>query len=154
MHVHQFENRCRPRFEYPSPQGERRSFPVYYDRVRRLAATKGVPLAEPAKSVPPTLDYFTDWCHFTAKEEQLRAQIWFDTLEQASWFGAKADNGKDGELEALLLLALDPQRQTKILEPMGATTYRLFVPFRRKCPRSVGVRGGHRAAYSALGASD
>lgn len=73
-------------FENLSPQGLRRSFPLYNDIVRSLARAEGLPLAEPAKQVPPTPEFHTDWCHFTAKGEQLMAQIWFDTLERAGWF--------------------------------------------------------------------
>ena len=76
-------------FEHLGPQGARRSFPVYNDMVRGLARAEGIPLAEPAKAVPPTPDFLTDWCHFTLKGEQRMGQIWFDTLEQAGWFGAK-----------------------------------------------------------------
>ncbi|MEC4888435.1 MAG: GDSL-type esterase/lipase family protein [Nitrospira sp.] len=73
-------------FDNLSPQGLRRSFPLYNDMVRSLARAEGLPLAEPAKQVPPTPEFHTDWCHFTAKGEQLMAQIWFDALEQAGWF--------------------------------------------------------------------
>lgn len=73
-------------FDNLSPQGLRRSFPLYNEMVRGLALAEGLPLAEPAKQVPPTPEFHTDWCHFTAKGEQLMAQIWFDTLEQAGWF--------------------------------------------------------------------
>jgi len=79
-------------FENLGPQGARRSFPVYNDMVRDLARSEGVPLAEPARRVPPTPEFLTDWCHFTAKGEQLMAQIWFETLEQAGWLGKKVVN--------------------------------------------------------------
>jgi lysophospholipase L1-like esterase len=74
-------------FEYLSPQGARRTFPVYNDMVRALAKAKGIPLAEPATRVPGTPEYFTDWCHFTVKGEQLMGQIWFETIEAAGWLG-------------------------------------------------------------------
>ncbi|MBI3529604.1 MAG: hypothetical protein HY067_16750 [Betaproteobacteria bacterium] len=77
-------------FENLGPQGVRRSFPVYNDMVRELARMEGIPLAEPAKRVPPTPEFLTDWCHFTAKGEELMGQIWFDTLEQAGWLGKKS----------------------------------------------------------------
>ena len=79
-------------FEHIGPQGARRSFPVYNEMVRELARAENIPLAEPAKQVPGTPEFLTDWCHFTAKGEQLMAQIWFDTLEQAGWLGAKTAN--------------------------------------------------------------
>lgn len=77
-------------FENLSPQGLRHSFPLYNDMVRGLARVEGLPLAEPAKHVPPTPEFHTDWCHFTAKGEQLMAQIWFDTLENSGWFKPEA----------------------------------------------------------------
>jgi lysophospholipase L1-like esterase len=73
-------------FENLSPEGARRSFPVYNEMVRSLAGTEKIPLAEPIKRIPPTPEYFTDWCHLTLKGEQLMAQIWFETLEEAGWF--------------------------------------------------------------------
>lgn len=76
-------------FEYLGPQGLRRSLPVYNDMVRDLARAEKIPMAEPAKRVPPTPDFHTDWCHFTAKGEQLMAQIWFETLQEASWLDGK-----------------------------------------------------------------
>ena len=74
-------------FEFLDPQGARRSFPVYNAMIRQLASDARIPLAEPARRVPGTPEYFTDWCHFTAKGEQLMAQIWFETIEQAGWLG-------------------------------------------------------------------
>ena len=76
-------------FEHIGPQGARRSFPVYNQMVRELARAENIPLAEPARQVPGTPEFLTDWCHFTAKGEQLMAQIWFDALEKAGWLGAK-----------------------------------------------------------------
>jgi lysophospholipase L1-like esterase len=69
-----------------SPQGLRHSFPVYNDMVRTLARTEHLPLAEPAKYIPGTPEFHTDWCHFTAKGEMAMADLWFDTLEQTDWF--------------------------------------------------------------------
>lgn len=73
-------------FENLSPEGARRSFPVYNEMVRELARSEQIPLAEPIKRIPRTPEYFTDWCHLTLKGEQLMAQIWFETLEDAGWF--------------------------------------------------------------------
>lgn len=73
-------------FENLSSQGLRRSFPLYNDMVRGLARSQALPLAEAAALVPPTPEFHTDWCHFTAQGEELMAQIWLDTLEQAGWF--------------------------------------------------------------------
>ena len=81
-------------FDNLGPQGARRSFPVYNDMVRGLAASEGIPLAEPAKNVPGTSEYFTDWCHFTAKGEALMAQVWFETVERAGWFAPAASTGR------------------------------------------------------------
>ncbi len=72
-------------FENLGPQGARRSFPLYNEMVRQLAIAERIPLAEPARRVPGTPEYFTDWCHFTVKGEQLMAQIWFEMIEQAGW---------------------------------------------------------------------
>ncbi len=49
-------------------------------------------LAEPATQAPGTPDLLTDWRHFTAKDEQLMAQIWFDTLGQTGWLEARTAN--------------------------------------------------------------
>lgn len=76
-------------FEHIGPQGLRRSFPAYNEMVRELAREGKIPLAEPATRVPRTPEFLTDWCHFTAKGEQLMGQIWFETLEQAGWLGTK-----------------------------------------------------------------
>ena len=73
-------------FRNLTPQGIRRSFPVYNEMVRQLARTNNLPLAEPAHQIPPTHEYLTDWCHFTAKGEQSMAQVWFETIEKAGWF--------------------------------------------------------------------
>ena len=75
-------------FENLDPQGARRSFPVYNQMVRELARARNVPLAEPAQRVPGTPEFFTDWCHFTAKGEELMAQVWFDTIVRAGWLGS------------------------------------------------------------------
>ena len=72
-------------FENLGPQGARRSFPVYNSMIRSLAHDYAIPLAEPAKRVPKTPEYLTDWCHFTAKGEQLMAQLWFEAVEAAGW---------------------------------------------------------------------
>jgi hypothetical protein len=79
-------------FRNLTPQGLRKSFPVYNEMVRVLARTNMLPLAEPALKVPPTPEYLSDWCHFTASGEQLMAQIWFDTIEKAGWFANRAKN--------------------------------------------------------------
>lgn len=73
-------------FDNLGPQGARRSFPVYNAMIRSLASANSLPLAEPASRVPKTAEYLTDWCHFTAKGEQLMADIWFETLQHAGWF--------------------------------------------------------------------
>ena len=75
-------------FEHLDPQGARRSFPAYNEMIRSLARDRKAPLAEPAMRVPGTPEYFTDWCHFTARGEQLMAQVWFDTILQAGWLGS------------------------------------------------------------------
>ena len=72
-------------FDNLGPLGARRSFPIYNAMVCDIATASGVPLAEPAIRVQRTSEYFADWRHFTAKGEQLMAQIWFETVEQPGW---------------------------------------------------------------------
>lgn len=81
-------------FEHLSPQGARLSFPEYNAMIRRLAIAEGLPLAEPALKVPGTPEYFTDWCHFTAKGEERMAELWFATVQGTGWLGTPtADRG-------------------------------------------------------------
>jgi hypothetical protein len=73
-------------FDYLSPQGARRSFAAYNAMIHELARSTTTPLADPAGRVPGTPEFHTDWCHFTAKGEQLMSQIWFEAIEKAGWF--------------------------------------------------------------------
>lgn len=73
-------------FENLSPQGARRTFPVYNAMVRELAATPGVALCDLAPSIPQTTEYFIDWCHFSRKGEETVAAQWFETIRKAGWF--------------------------------------------------------------------
>ena len=72
-------------FDHLSPQGVRRSFPLYNDQVRALSAAEDIPLCDLSPAVPKTPEYFIDWCHFTAKGEALVAARWFATIQQAGW---------------------------------------------------------------------
>jgi len=72
-------------FDNLSAQGARRSFPLYNAAVRALAADEKIPLAELATAIPPTPEYHSDWCHFTARGEQAAAAAWFDAVERAGW---------------------------------------------------------------------
>jgi lysophospholipase L1-like esterase len=68
-----------------SPQGVRRSFPVYNAMVRELTAAEGLPLCDLAPAIPKTTEYFIDWCHLSAKGEETVAQHWFETIRDAGW---------------------------------------------------------------------
>jgi lysophospholipase L1-like esterase len=73
-------------FENLSPQGVRRTFPLYNAHVRELAANTRVPLCDLAPAIPKTTEYFIDWCHFSRKGEETVAAHWFDTIKKAGWF--------------------------------------------------------------------
>ena len=79
-------------FTYLTPQGLRRSFPVYNEMIRQIAKTNSLPLAEPALKIPPTVEYLSDWCHFTAAGEQRMAEIWFETIEKAGWLAIRSNS--------------------------------------------------------------
>lgn len=72
-------------FDFLSPTGVRRSFPIYNADVRQLAETEKIPLCDLAADIPPTPDYHSDWCHLTERGHQLVADQWFKTIEQAHW---------------------------------------------------------------------
>jgi len=73
-------------FDGLSAQGVRKSFPIYNASVRDLATANGMALAEIAPAIPKTPEFFTDWCHFTVKGEEIAAAQWFAAIEAAGWF--------------------------------------------------------------------
>lgn len=72
-------------FDTLSAQGVRRTFPLYNANVRELAASEGIALCDLTPVIPKTPEYYTDWCHFTAKGEETVASHWFDTIMKAGW---------------------------------------------------------------------
>lgn len=72
-------------FDHLSPQGARKTFPLYNAGVRALAAEESIPLCEVGPAIPKTTEYHTDWCHFTVAGEKLVAQQWSDTIRSAGW---------------------------------------------------------------------
>ena len=73
-------------FQHLSIQGARRSYPIYNDMIRGLAAEEGIPLNDLAPIIPKTTEYHTDWCHLTIKGHEQVAMAWFRTIEASGWF--------------------------------------------------------------------
>jgi len=73
-------------FQYLSIQGARKSYTVYNNMVRRLAAEENITLNDLADQIPKTSEYHTDWCHLTVKGHELLAETWFNTIYKAGWF--------------------------------------------------------------------